>query len=151
VAQASRPAVLPRSSSKLWLPQVVSGDQTGCILMWNAQNGQCEGGFSFSGGSGSKLTALAFDANQRRLLTASEAGAVPSVRVVVVGHAGVAVMVGWLQVFGVWWLEIWDGMLLVLDKLLQDCICPYSLLWGLQGFWVGAPGGLHAINVSVHY
>lgn len=71
--------------------QVVSGDQSGNILMWNAQSGECEGGFSFcstgggfsgggggcqagAGGSG-KLTAMAFDANQRRLLTASEAGA----------------------------------------------------------------------------
>ncbi|GAB4819533.1 hypothetical protein N2152v2_006579 [Parachlorella kessleri] len=53
---------------------VVSGDQAGGILMWNAQNGQCEGGFSFNGGSSLKLTAMAFDANQRRLLTASETG-----------------------------------------------------------------------------
>lgn len=65
--------------------------------MWNAQNGCCEGGFAFNAactspagaaaagsplkpaagcgsGQASKLTALAFDANQRRLLTASEAG-----------------------------------------------------------------------------
>lgn len=69
--------------------QVVSGDQAGTILMWNAQNGACEGGFAFSGSSASpggggggsvgnagasKLTAMAFDSNQRRLLTASEAG-----------------------------------------------------------------------------
>lgn len=75
--------------------QVVSGDQSGNILMWNAQTGSCEGGFAFNaaasgGGGGSsmagaraaggaeggvKLTAMGFDANQRRLLTASEAGA----------------------------------------------------------------------------
>lgn len=78
-------------------PQVVSGDEGGTICMWNVQTGQREGGFSLhampaaaggGGGPGSpagdklgpvaqpKLTAMAFDSNQRRLLTALDAGAV---------------------------------------------------------------------------
>jgi hypothetical protein len=80
------------------LPQVVSGDEGGTICLWNLQNGRREGGFSLhshtsaassaaAGGRGkavasaatraqSKLTALAFDAHQRRLLTASDCGEV---------------------------------------------------------------------------
>lgn len=79
--------------------QVVSGDEGGTICMWNVQSGQREGGFSLhakpaaaGGGGGSgpgspvgamlapaappKLTAMAFDSNQRRLLTALDRGAV---------------------------------------------------------------------------
>ncbi|KAL4440619.1 hypothetical protein ABPG75_003620 [Micractinium tetrahymenae] len=75
---------------------VVSGDEGGTICMWNVQSGQREGGFSLhskpaavaAGGHGSKagamlapaappkLTAMAFDSNQRRLLTALDKGAV---------------------------------------------------------------------------
>ncbi|KAL4420053.1 hypothetical protein ABPG77_007492 [Micractinium sp. CCAP 211/92] len=76
---------------------VVSGDEGGTICMWNVQTGQREGGFSLhakpaapGGGGGPglpagamlgpaalpKLTAMAFDSNQRRLLTALDEGAV---------------------------------------------------------------------------
>lgn len=69
---------------------MVSGDEGGTICMWNLQSGRREGGFqlwatpSHGGGTATgaapvaqpKLTAMAFDANQRRLLTASDAGAV---------------------------------------------------------------------------
>ncbi|KAL4852837.1 WD repeat-containing protein 64 [Chlorella vulgaris] len=79
---------------------VVSGDEGGTICLWNLQNGRREGGFSVhsrtsaassvaaaAGARGkavasaatraqSKLTALAFDAPQRRLLTASDCGEV---------------------------------------------------------------------------
>lgn len=89
------------------LLQVVSGDESGTLVMWNVQSGRREGGFSLHshpatatatsaatspsastslGASASsaaagvapaqKLTAMAFDANQRRLLTATDGGAV---------------------------------------------------------------------------
>lgn len=71
--------------------QVVSGDEGGTICMWNVQSGQREGSFSLhskpaaSAGGGApsmrapappKLTAMAFDSHQRRLLTALDRGAV---------------------------------------------------------------------------
>lgn len=81
--------------------QVVSGDEGGTIVLWNLADGRRAGGFSLhaapasatgagavanggssspsaaskAGGHGSeRLTAMAFDAAQRRLLTASDAG-----------------------------------------------------------------------------
>ena len=76
---------------------VVSGDEGGTISMWDACTGRHEGGFSIcssgagssrSGGSGGggahtsavsgapKLTAMTFDAHQRRLLTGTDRGEV---------------------------------------------------------------------------
>jgi len=81
--------------------QVVSGDEGGTIVLWNLADGRRAGGFSLhaapasaaggathgggatspsaagkSGGEhgGERLTAMAFDAAQRRLLTATDAG-----------------------------------------------------------------------------
>lgn len=82
--------------------QVVSGDKGGTIVLWNLTDGRRAGGFSlhaapasaagtrsagggaaspsaaggqYSGSSsGERLTAMAFDAAQRRLLTATDAG-----------------------------------------------------------------------------
>ena len=85
----TRPSHLP-APARPHGAQVVSGDEGGTICMWNLQSGRREGGFqlwatpSHGGGTATgaapvaqpKLTAMAFDANQRRLLTASDAGAV---------------------------------------------------------------------------
>ncbi|PRW05751.1 WD repeat-containing on Y chromosome-like [Chlorella sorokiniana] len=79
---------------------VVSGDEGGTIVLWNLSDGRRAGGFSLhatpasaagggattagatspsaaskvNGGSSEQLTAMAFDAAQRRLLTATDAG-----------------------------------------------------------------------------
>eukprot|EP00887_Chlorella_sp_A99_P002238 scaffold10.g2238.t1 len=57
---------------------VVSGDEGGTICMWDALTGAREGGFALAGGGGGapKLTAMAFDTSQRRLLTATDTGEV---------------------------------------------------------------------------
>ena len=75
----------------LRLRQVVSGDEGGTLVMWDAQSGAREGGFAIHsraqrasstrcpGGlapTAPKLTAMAFDAAQRRLLTAAAGGVV---------------------------------------------------------------------------
>lgn len=54
---------------------MVSGDEAGSICMWNMQNGNREGYFKNAHGS-AKITAMAFDAAERRLLTASNDGSV---------------------------------------------------------------------------
>lgn len=75
--------------------QVVSGDEGGTIVLWNLGDGRRAGGFSLhaapasaaggaaaagaggatpAGVAGERLTAMAFDAAQRRLLTATDAG-----------------------------------------------------------------------------
>lgn len=82
---------------------MVSGDEGGTIVLWNLADGRRAGGFSLhaapasaagarsaaggaaspfaagghcsgSSSSGERLTAMAFDAAQRRLLTATDAG-----------------------------------------------------------------------------
>jgi len=55
--------------------QVVSADESGTICTWNIQTGALDGHFSRAHGA-SNLTALAFDANERRLLTAGADGKV---------------------------------------------------------------------------
>lgn len=74
---------------------MVSGDEGGTVVLWNLADGRREGGFSLHarpGGAAAppptgaasaasavaapKLTAMAFDGKQRRLLTATDGGAV---------------------------------------------------------------------------
>ena len=104
--QPALPLCLPSLAPPWAVLQVVSGDEGGTLVMWNVQSGRREGGFSLhshpassttsaptsptasaSLGAASaaaaagvapahKLTAMAFDANQRRLLTATDGGTV---------------------------------------------------------------------------
>ena len=53
--------------------QVASGDDSGMICLWDLHTGQREGHFTNAHGT-SRLTALAFDFNQRRLLTGGADG-----------------------------------------------------------------------------
>ena len=53
--------------------QVISGDESGGICMWNIHTGAREGHFKRCHGAG-RLTAMALDAQERRLLTGSDNG-----------------------------------------------------------------------------
>lgn len=55
------------------MPQVISGDESGTICMWNIHTGGREGNFKHCHGSG-RLTAMTLDAQERRLLTGSNNG-----------------------------------------------------------------------------
>ena len=55
------------------MPQVISGDESGTICMWNIHTGGREGHFKHCHGSG-RLTAMTLDSQQRRLLTGSNHG-----------------------------------------------------------------------------
>ena len=57
----------------MYLLQVISGDESGLICMWNIQTGAREGNFKHCHGSG-RLTAMNLDAQERRLLTGSNNG-----------------------------------------------------------------------------
>ena len=53
--------------------QVISGDESGTISMWNINTGAREGHFKHCHGNG-RLTAMSLDAHERRLLTGSNNG-----------------------------------------------------------------------------
>lgn len=53
---------------------VVSADEGGTVCVWNIQNGSRESRFRAVTSKRGRLTALAFDKNERRLLTADNAG-----------------------------------------------------------------------------
>lgn len=55
--------------------QIASGDDTGMICLWDLNTGQRQGHFTEAHGS-ARLTALAFDHNQRRLITGGSDGRV---------------------------------------------------------------------------
>ena len=53
--------------------QVLSGDESGTICMWNIHTGERQGHFKRCHGNG-RLTAMTLDAQERRLLTGSNSG-----------------------------------------------------------------------------
>ena len=55
------------------LLQVISGDESGTICMWNIHTGERQGHFKRCHGNG-RLTAMTLDAQERRLLTGSNSG-----------------------------------------------------------------------------
>ena len=55
--------------------QVASGDSSGMVCLWDLQTGQRQGHFTEAHGA-ARLTAMSFDHNQRRLLTAGSDGRV---------------------------------------------------------------------------
>jgi len=55
------------------LMQVLSGDESGTICMWNIHTGERQGHFKRCHGNG-RLTAMTLDAQERRLLTGSNSG-----------------------------------------------------------------------------
>lgn len=56
--------------------QVISGDESGTVCLWHVHTGAREGHFKRAHGDG-RLTAMALDAQERRLLTGHFATAVP--------------------------------------------------------------------------
>lgn len=53
---------------------VVSADEEGTVCVWNMDGGSRESKFIAFHGPDAKLTTVAFDGNQRRLLTAANSG-----------------------------------------------------------------------------